>query len=246
MGGSRGARQGQAQNVGAQAVQSDQANADQLKQQLSQRQDILGANLAPAQNQTFQTASNIAATGGINPDEAGYKTYSDMATTGGFTPEQESNFVRTATLGNQAIYNNQADQMNRNKALSGGYSPGFDASTAAQTRAAAESTGEAALGAESALHQQENANKLAGAQGQLAVKQAQQSGMIAGQDALQRYTAQGEASLNQNDITELQNRIQSGNISMADAQLLQKLAADSPSLLQQITGGIAGVVGAFA
>lgn len=80
--------------------------------------------------------------------------------------------------------------------------------------------------------------QLAGLEGARALENDLQSGRAQGVDALQRYTQFGVASLNQNDLTELQNRMNEGNISQADSQLLSQLAAQQKSLFDKIMQGV--------
>lgn len=80
--------------------------------------------------------------------------------------------------------------------------------------------------------------QLAGLEGGRALENDLAGGRASGVDALQRYTQFGVASLNQNDLTELQNRLTEGNISEADSQLLNQLAAQQKSLFDKIMQGV--------
>lgn len=245
-GGQRNQRQQQSQDTANQTSSSEQQKASELQGQLQARSDLIGTGLPGVMDSTRTAAQNLSDTGGIDESKTGYGTYTNMAMTGGFTPDQEQEFLRKSTAGTAATYGNISDQMNRSKSLQGGYSPGFDASAAKAARAGSQAIGEAGLSGNVALHQQETANKLAGAAGQTQVQQSEQAGKIAGQDALQKYSQFGISSLNQDDMTQLQNRLQSGQLSMADSQLLAQLASQDKTAFQNIMQGIQGIGGAAA
>lgn len=88
--------------------------------------------------------------------------------------------------------------------------------------------------------------RIAGAGEARAVESNLASGRAAGQDALQRYLNTGVQSLNSTDLLGLQNRLQAGNISMEDAQLLAGIARDQKGLFEQVMQGISTVGGAVA
>ena len=70
------------------------------------------------------------------------------------------------------------------------------------------------------------------------------AGRRSGQDALNRVSTLGIAALNQTDVLGLQDRLQSGNISQADAQLLTQLASQDRSLFDNIMRGVDAAVSA--
>ena len=86
--------------------------------------------------------------------------YQKFADTGGFTPEQSSAFMRQATSGVPAIYDVLAQQAQRNRAATGGLGTGGD--IAQMARQMSQQQSQATTGAEVALNEQINANKLAG------------------------------------------------------------------------------------
>jgi len=247
-GGKKNQLQQQSTSTAQTAVTNETDKANQLNTNLTNEAGQLNTAITGALPATQNAATTLATTGDINPSAAGGDTYNAFAQTGGYTPDQEQAFIRQGTDATQAVYSNLNDQMQRDKALSGGYSPGFDASTAAASRVAAESVGETGLGAQTALHTAENTNKLAGAGGQLNVAGAQQQGQEAGATALQNFSSMGLQALNQDDITQLQNNLATGQLTMSQAQLLNQMQSQMPSAYQNIISGVnaaSGLISAY-
>jgi hypothetical protein len=147
-------------------------------------------------------------------------------------------------------------------AINGGYSPGYTSSESRLDRqknediATAGMTGRvnlnnmiqanklAGLGGLASTQQEINQNKQAGINSGIGLEAGVASGKVAGQDALQRYMDSGVSALNQNDIIQLQNRLQSGNITAADSQMLAQIASQQKSLYDNIMQGVSAVGGA--
>lgn len=102
------------------------------------------------------------------------------------------------------------------------------------------------INASSALEGNLAQNKMAGTEQAKQVENNIVSGKVAGADMLQKYNESGVQSLNQNDILQLQNRLQSGNMTMADSQLLLQLSSQQKTLYDNIMQGISTVGGAVA
>ena len=77
------------------------------------------------------------------------------------------------------------------------------------------------------------------------------AGRRAGADLLQRFNQMGISALNDTDITDLRSRLQSGQMSQADSELLAQIASRDKSTFDKIMqgiqvggGAIAGIMGA--
>lgn len=108
-------------------------------------------------------------TGGLNEgDKSNYLgggVYKDMADTGGFTPADKVKYMQQATATVPAMYQSMADDMQRRRAVQGGYSPGFTQSQGLLARTQSQSMNDAVRNAQVGLNTQVNSNKLAGAGG---------------------------------------------------------------------------------
>lgn len=262
MGGNKRRLQNSAEARSAQSIATEQQGAAALQSELQKRRAMIGEGLPETLQAARTGAANLAATGGITPENLdtsgrGYEGYQELATTGGFNPGEKEQFLRRASAPVTAMYGAARDDNSRRVALQGGYSPGFDASQAKITRQAANAGAESSLNANLDLNKQIREGKLAGLAGQERVKSAaegerqsrqqmRQQGEIAGQQLLQNYSQFGVAALNETDVNDLRNRIQSGSISQADSQLLTQLAAQNRTLFENIMQGVSAVGGATA
>lgn len=246
----------------SEAVAAEGKGAAALSGELNQRRAMVGNGLPQTLQATQAGAANLRTTGGVTPMDIdttgrGYEGYQELAKTGGFTPGESENFLRRASAPAQAAYGASKDELSRRTALQGGYMPGFGASEARLTRQAANTGAETALSGNLELNKQVREGKLAGLAGQERVKtQAEaerlakqgqiQQGQIAGQSALQNYSQFGIAALSDTDVNDLRNRLQSGNMSQQDAQLLAQLSAQHPDKFSQIMQGVKTIGGATA
>ncbi len=246
MGGNKRRLQDTSERRSKEAVESEKAGAENLRGQLQQRREIIGEGLPESMQSARTGAVNLRETGGINPEIAGYGGYKEFAETGGFSPGEREQFLRRATAPTVAIYARTKDELGRQKALQGGYMPGFTASQNRLTRSAAQAGSEASLAGNVELNKQIREGKIAGFGGQERIEGRTQQGKIQGQELLQRYTQFGVAALNEVDINELRNRLQTGQISLADSQLLTQLAAQNKTLFENIMSGVGAVGGATA
>lgn len=246
-GGNKRRLQNQAQQQSAAAAERERAAASGLQTELQKRKDIVGTGLSQTMAATRAGAEDLRNTGGfgteLQPIQQGY---SDLATTGGFSPREKEAFLRRSTAPANAVYSNARDQLQRQKALSGGYTPGFGASASRITRQAANVGSEASLSGNVELANQIRAGRTAGLAGEERIAGMVQQGRIAGQDALQRYSQFGASALNDIDINEMRNRLQTGQMTQFDAQLLTTLAAQNKTLFENIMQGISTIGGAAA
>ena len=261
-GGSKKRKQEASETRSRESVESERVGAESLRGELQKRREIVGAGLPEALESTRTGAMNLRQTGGVTPVDIdtsgrGFEGYEEFSRTGGFTPGESENFLRRATAPTQAIYGASRDELSRRKSLQGGYSPGFGASEARLTRQAGIAGSEASLSGNLELNKQVREGKLAGLGGmerirgeaekeRLGKQELQQRGEIAGQELLQRFSQFGVAALSDVDVNELRNRLQSGQMSQADAQLLRDLAAQDRTLFENIMQGISTVGGAAA
>lgn len=93
---------------------------------------------------------------------AGFKGF---AQTGGFSPEDLQNIRSRAVSPVRAVYANAQREVNRSRALQGGYSPGFGVLQERMQRTMGQGISDASIGAESEIAQMVQKGKLAGLQG---------------------------------------------------------------------------------
>ena len=100
--------------------------------------------------------------GGVGLKEAGYR---DFAKTGGFTPQALSAIRARAVSPVRAVYANAMQNVQRQRALQGGYSPGMGALQARMAREKGQETADAATNAEAGISEQVQRGRLAGLAG---------------------------------------------------------------------------------
>jgi hypothetical protein len=100
--------------------------------------------------------------GGIGLKEAGYR---EFAKTGGFSPMDLANIRARAVSPVRAVYANAMQNVNRQRALQGGYSPGFGTLQARMAREQGQSTADAATNVEAGISEQVQRGRLAGLAG---------------------------------------------------------------------------------
>lgn len=165
-------------------------------------------------------------------------TYQKFMDTGGFSPTDETTYLNRATQGVGDTYKVLTDEAERRRAASGGLGTGGEIGQLAR-----QGTQQQALATENAqadLHQQENANKLAGAGGMV---------NLAGQN-IQLFNSQtGAATAQGKQILDALGLKYSSEIQAG--ALLEKLSKD-PTTLQQwlqlagpISGALQGAAAAF-
>jgi hypothetical protein len=88
--------------------------------------------------------------------------YGQFADTGGFSPADLANIRARAVSPVRAVYANAQANLNRQKAIQGGYSPGFAAATGRMAREQGQAVSDASTGAESNIAQMVQSGKLAG------------------------------------------------------------------------------------
>lgn len=258
MGGNRSRRQQQSENRSTAATDTETQRAGELQSELQRRREIVGNGLSDTLSSTRAGAQDIRDTGGFRASDIdlggrGREGYEEFSRTGGFGEGDREAFLRRATAPVTAVYNRASDELNRRATLQGGYMPGFDTSAAKITRQSANAGAEASLSGNVALAEQVRQGRLAGLGGLERTRvQAGNEAMdiahnrIAGQDALQRYSQMGIAALSDIDTNELRNRLQSGQMSQFDAQLLAQLASQDKPTFDRIMQGISTIGGATA
>lgn len=91
--------------------------------------------------------------------------FQQFAQTGGFSPEDLANIRARAVSPVRAVYANAQQNVNRQRALQGGYSPGFNVLQARMAREQGQGISDAATNAEAGLAEMVQRGKLAGLQG---------------------------------------------------------------------------------
>ena len=115
------------------------------------------------------TSRDLAATGGVSPEMQnrvrGLGVYDDFANTGGYTEADKGNIKARALAPVGALAESARQELERRRAVQGGYAPGFDAASNRLRRDAARGAVDASLNANLEVKDRVNANKFAGAQG---------------------------------------------------------------------------------
>jgi hypothetical protein len=111
-----------------------------------------------------------AATGGgssgpTGPYDQVLQGYSNFANTGGFSPADLANIRARAVSPVRATYANAERNVNRQRAIQGGYSPNYTAAMSRMAREQGQTTADAATNAEAGISEQVQQGKLAGLQG---------------------------------------------------------------------------------
>jgi hypothetical protein len=268
-GGARKRRQQSAETRSGRAADLETQRARDFQTDLGKRRESLYTNLSDDRARARTSAANLSSGGfdkkniGIDLEGRGREGYQSLADTGGFTEGQRTSFLRRATAPIAAFYNRTRDEISRKRALQGPYGTGFDSADARAVRQGAQEGAQASLRGNVALDEQVRSGRLAGLTGLERTRAAagregldiettraadQQTRDIASQNALNRIYEFGVAGLNEIDRLELQNRLQSGQLSQQDAQLLSIIASQDRSLYDNIvaTANVAtGALGAY-
>lgn len=99
------------------------------------------------------------------PNAQAQAGYSDFAKTGGFSKEDLGNIRARALSPVRAVYANAQRNVNRQRSLQGGYSPGFGAMQTRMAREQGQETSDAATNAEAGISEMVQKGKLAGLAG---------------------------------------------------------------------------------
>src|SRR5258706_2684278 len=91
--------------------------------------------------------------------------FQQFSQTGGFSPGDLANIRARAVSPVRAAYENAQQNVNRQRSLQGGYSPGFGALQARMARQQGQSASDAATNAEASIAEMVQQGKLAGLQG---------------------------------------------------------------------------------
>lgn len=116
-------------------------------------------------NQTQQAtkgALNTAQQQGGQYNTAAGTGYQNFATTGGVTPQQQNLTRQQAAAGIGSLYGDEQRQLQKQKAVQGGYAPGYAANMEQANRSMANAAGGAINQANLGLIQQQQQGQLAG------------------------------------------------------------------------------------
>jgi hypothetical protein len=122
---------------------------------------------------------------------AGYQNFAD---TGGYSPEDIAALRARAIAPTRAIYANAQTNLNRNRALQGGYSPNYAAASAKMARELSNTIGDQNVNVEAALADAIRQGKLAGLGGMNTVALGQEGAQL-GVNALNSSSALQNAAL---------------------------------------------------
>jgi hypothetical protein len=145
-----------------------------------------------AEEQQAAQAAQAAASGGgggggggghSTPNAAAMAGFGQFAQTGGFSPEDLANIRARAVSPVRATYANAQREVNRQRAIQGGYSPGFGVLQARMAREQGQGISDAAEGAEADIAKMVQSGKLAGLQGLAQYGQGYEGGGGGGEGA---------------------------------------------------------------
>lgn len=195
-----------------------------------------------------QSQENDFLENAVAPTRAMYSRSQDelnrrMALQGGYSPGFTTSQARVKREENSAIGSaNLQGRVALNSSINSNKLAGLGG--LATTQSDINSKKLQATTAEAALAGDVAGKKIAGTNQTIGLESSVAAGKQVGAELLQRFNESGISSLNQNDILQLQNRLQSGNVSQADSQLLVQLAAQKKSLYDNIMQGVSAVGGA--
>ena len=101
-----------------------------------------------------------------------YGGYQDFANTGGFTPQNIQDMRARSAAPMRAVYANAQDNLNRQRALTGGYSPNYAAASAKMARELGYGLADASTNTEASLADMIHKGKLEGLGGMTNIDQA--------------------------------------------------------------------------
>lgn len=128
------------------------------------KQAALDAQLA-AQQASASSGGGGGGSSWNHPNQEALAGFSQFAKTGGFSPEDLQNIRARALSPVRATYANAQREVNRQRAIQGGYSPGFGVLQSRMAREQGQATSDAATNAEAGIAQMVQQGKLAGLQG---------------------------------------------------------------------------------
>jgi hypothetical protein len=128
-------------------------------------------------NQASQGFSNMASGGSFSPMSSGFinqdldsmknaeALFNQFIGTGGYSDADTRNMRARAIAPTTSIYANAQEELGRNRALQGGYSPNYGAASAKMAREMSNQIGQANIANEANIAEARNKNQLSGAQG---------------------------------------------------------------------------------
>jgi hypothetical protein len=106
--------------------------------------------------------------------------FQDFSKTGGFSPQDLANIRARAVSPVRAVYQNAQQNVNRQRALQGGYSPGFGVLQDRMARGQSQGISDQSIAAESEIGKMVQEGKLAGLQGMASTEGTSSSGGSSG------------------------------------------------------------------
>lgn len=122
--------------------------------------------------------------GGGGGQPSAFAGFQQFAQTGGFSPEDLANIRARALSPVRAVYANAQREVNRQRALQGGYSPGFNVLQARMAREQGQEISDQATNAEASIAEMVQKGKLAGLQGMASTEGSGGGGGGGGEAAL--------------------------------------------------------------
>jgi len=158
--------------------------------------------------------------------------FQQFAQTGGFSPQDLTNIRARAVSPVRAVYANAQRNVNRQRSLQGGYSPGFGAMQTRMAREQGQTTSDAGINAEAGISEMVQKGKLAGLQGMASTEGSSSSGSGGGGGG-------GEESLAQELVPEKKK----GFWGKFGGALKKVGQVGLPIALNYLSGGATGALG---
>lgn len=138
------------------------------KEKEQQEKETYDQQVAAINKQNADAAAKAAGGGGGGgggPNPEALAGFSEFAKTGGFSPEDLANIRARAISPVRATYANAEREVNRQRAIQGGYSPGFGVLQSRMAREQGQTAADAAENAEASIAQMVQQGRLQGLHG---------------------------------------------------------------------------------
>lgn len=174
----------------------------------------------------------------FQPSYGAYDQYSDFAKTGGYSPQNIQDIRARSISPLRAVYAQAQTNLNRNRALQGGYSPNYAAASAKMSRELGQGLSDASTNVEAALAESIRSGKLAGMSGMTGIDQSRNAQLLQALSGGTQLYGTTPAQTNMYGNQMLKSRDQQ----LQTQQLTQALA----EMMINGTLGMSGVKGNFA
>lgn len=179
--------------------------------------------------------------------DTGMNYYKDFADTGGFKPGELDRFRQQAMLPTIGAFNTAVRNLDRNKAVTGGYSPNYNASVAEAFREQGRQLSDAALGAENSITNLVQQGRQFGTKGYTDTAQVKVQARMAVQQLDNQMKEAGLAGMTDIEKTRLQAELENAqlnqNASAANSSAQSRRAEFMAGLPLEALRGLTGLYG---